>query len=67
MVIDGVELAVDELPADVRELITIYERWSTEELVKAKIEVFKLEAAVAQISTEIQKRVVAFRLQTGAP
>jgi hypothetical protein len=50
---------VDSLPQDVKYLLGIYASWESE-LKTAKVEVFKLEAAIKGISSEIELRIQQF-------
>jgi hypothetical protein len=56
LAIGGKEYAVTDLPADVQNLLGIYAIWEGE-LKTAKIEVFKLEAAIKGLSSEIEIRL----------
>ena len=56
LVLDGVEHVVADLPVEIRDLISVYNTWS-DELKKAKVEVFKLEAAQRGLTQEIEQRV----------
>jgi hypothetical protein len=49
-------LLVKMLPQEVQDLINIHELW-VEQLETAKLEVFKLEAALRGLMTEIEVRV----------
>lgn len=54
--INGKEHSIQSLPSDIKNLLAIFSKWETE-LKTAKIEVFKLEAAIKGLSTEIELRV----------
>lgn len=53
--IGGKSYPFSQLPKDLQDLITVYTRWE-KELADAKVEVFKLEAALKGISKEIELR-----------
>ena len=57
--VDDQNYPLADLPGDVQELVTIYQRWETA-LAEQRLEVFKSEAALRGLSTEIQSRVRAF-------
>ena len=52
----GKDYPIASLPADVQNLLAIYGKWDNE-LKNAKVEVFKLEAALKGISLEIEIRL----------
>ena len=52
----GKDYALNVLPQDVRSLIEVHGIWQ-EETKKAKIEVFKLEAAIRGVEAEIETRI----------
>lgn len=52
----GKDYPMSTLPQDVRNLIEVHGLWQ-EETKKAKIEVFKLEAAIRGIEAEIEIRI----------
>lgn len=54
--IKGRDYPVHELPQDIQNLITIYQKWQME-LEEKKLEVFKQEAAIRGIETEIELRI----------
>jgi len=54
--LNGKNYPVDSLPSDVKNLLGIYSKWGSE-LKNAKVEVFKLEAAIKGISAEIELRI----------
>lgn len=56
--VDGVNFPISSLPEDIKDLISIYQNWEVE-LKNQRVEVFKLEAAIRGVSTEIQSRVRA--------
>jgi hypothetical protein len=56
LAIGGKEYPVADLPGDVQNLLGIYAIWEGE-LKTAKIEVFKLEAAIKGLSSEIEVRL----------
>ena len=56
LTINGKEYSILMLPADVQHLLSIYAKWENE-LKTAKVEVFKLEAAIKGLSMEIDTRV----------
>lgn len=57
--INGKDHPISSLPSDVQNLLVIFTKWETE-LKTAKIEVFKLEAAIKGLSAEIELRVKQF-------
>lgn len=59
LAINGKEYPIDQLPGDIQNLLNIYSKWETE-LKAAKVEVFKLEAAIKGITVEIETRVHQF-------
>ena len=60
LTIENVDYYVDELPAEIQGLIKIYDAWH-EDLAKARVEVFKIEAAIKGLSLEIEARVNALK------
>ena len=54
--VDGVPYSVDSLPEEIKERIMIYQSWESE-LNKAKLEVFKLEAARVGLGGEIESLI----------
>lgn len=56
LTVNGKDYPLDSLPADIKNLIDVYGRWQGE-LKEAKIEVFKLEAAVRGVESEIELRI----------
>lgn len=57
--INGKDHSISSLPSDIQNLLVIFSKWETE-LKTAKIEVFKLEAAIKGLSAEIELRVKQF-------
>lgn len=57
--LNGKNYPIDELPADIQNLLDIYGIWENE-LKMAKVEVFKLEAAIKGVSFEIEHRIQQF-------
>ena len=64
--INGKEHSVQGLPADIQNLLVIYAKWENE-LKAAKVEVFKLEAAIKGLSAEIELRVQQYADTPEAP
>lgn len=66
--LNNVEHAVDQLPQNIQYLIDLYSDWNREldeakiAVEQAKINVFKLEAAIIGITGEIETRVKALSL-----
>lgn len=58
LTINGKEYVIQNLPAEVQEMIRIYQTWE-QELVKQRLEVFKLEAAMKGVGFEIEHRLAA--------
>lgn len=55
---NGKDYNINQLPQDVQGLISLYSKWEGE-LREAKVESFKLEAALKGISIEIETRMTA--------
>lgn len=55
---NGKDYTIDKLPQDVQGLISLYSKWEGE-LREARVESFKLEAALKGISIEIETRMSA--------
>lgn len=53
---DGKEYLISELSPELQKLISFYSQWEAE-LGDAKVEVFKLEAALRGVTTEIEFRL----------
>jgi hypothetical protein len=56
LTLNGKEYPLDSLPADIKNLIEVYGRWQGE-LKEQRIEVFKLEAAIRGVESEIELRI----------
>ena len=59
IVVDEISYIVDDLPAAIKDRISIYQAWEND-LNAAKLEVFKLEAARHGLSFEIESMVRQF-------
>jgi len=53
---NGATYIISELPQETQELIAIFEVWN-KDMILAKQEVFKFEAAIRAVSTEIEGRI----------
>jgi hypothetical protein len=53
--VNGKSYPITSLPADIRDLIAVYQVWENELLVQRR-EVFKLEGAIRSVSTELETR-----------
>ena len=56
--VDGMNFPIKDLPADLQELISIFQQWEVQ-LKTQKVESFKTEAAIRAVSSEIQTRIKA--------
>lgn len=54
--VDGVTYPVANLPPDIQNLFNVYQQWNSE-LSEAKLEVFKLEAAIRSLTAEVEARI----------
>lgn len=61
--IDGESFQIAKLPKDIQELIVYHERFNAD-LLEAKAEVLKCEAAIRGIAAEIEARMQKLKLKT---
>lgn len=54
--VDGVNFPIHNLPEDIKELLEVYQGWEAE-LKTQKVAIFKTEAAIRAVGSEIQTRV----------
>ena len=54
--VNGKSYPIDNLPGDIKELIGLYQQWEGE-LLNAKREAFKIEAALKGITVEMELRL----------
>lgn len=60
------EYDTEKLPGEVQNLINIFSTWEGE-LRQARVEVYKLEAAVKSIALEIEMRIKQLEVKPEAP
>jgi hypothetical protein len=63
--VNGKSYPIASLPADIRDLIAVYQVWENELLVQRR-EVFKLEGAIRSVSTELETRFKNVEAQAAA-